>query len=445
MQTILTGMSVRLEDDRAGVLESDFPDSGVIAVEGVGDVPIQVSVFKKAKRKSFVSPSTSILFLVNGQVHGALGRPFCTRQAVGLDFLKDDLMVVLDCSTIPARIREDLFMPSRDRLRVCSAKQAFEIALESYLHEHPELQRLNRLRRDDELRGRLADDRPLTEALKHVIDDSPELRSLFQLGDRIKTPDTPGEEPEKFEGLQFPTFFRPARTATEGPPPPVRCPQHATGRARFETDAVNEYFTRPDEPGTLAVVPEELFERLHLHNGRANLTLRPPHEADIGSEFGVTVEVTDPSRTEPFRHHLTLTVTEPRKPSDGDDRDKPPQSGALSLPKIVEVTRGQWEQEEFDAESGLAINHDIDGGLVAKVNVDNEHLIRHLERTSEHDRELARRKFVYGLVLAGVSLWKEFSDEDERDNLIRATTKAIAPVLLPTISVLGSLDIEPTP
>ena len=173
MGTILTGMSVRLEDDRAGVLEPGFPDSGVIHVEGVGNVPIQIAVFKKAKGRNFVSSQASILFTVNGQVHGNLGNRFCSRQAVRLDYLKTDLMAVLDCTQIPPRVREDLFMPSRDRLRVCDPKQAFEIALEAYLGDHEELHRLNAQRREEELRGRLADDRPLTEALKNVIEVRP--------------------------------------------------------------------------------------------------------------------------------------------------------------------------------------------------------------------------------------------------------------------------------
>jgi hypothetical protein len=45
-------------------------------------------------------------------------------------------------------------------------------------------------------------------------------------------------------------------------------------------------------------------------------------------------------------------------------------------------------------------------------------------------------------VLAGVSLWQEYSQHDECDEIIRTTTKAIARVLLPTIGVLGKLEHE---
>jgi hypothetical protein len=206
--------------------------------------------------------------LVNGQVHGTLGRSFLTRREVGLDFLKNDLMIVLDSTGMAARPREDLFMPSRDRLRECSAKQSFERALEAYLAEHEQLHRLNRARRDEELRGRLADDRPLTEALKHVINTSPELRELFRLGSTLETPDVPGEDEVPFVGQEFPTFFRPVLGEGQDVAPPVSCPQGGNGRARFETDAVNDYFTRSERPGTLSVTPPELFERVRLHDGR---------------------------------------------------------------------------------------------------------------------------------------------------------------------------------
>jgi len=149
-ETILTGMSVRIEDDRAGVIEPGFPDSGVAHVDMVGEVSVETIVFKKGEGKNFLTPQAAILFTVNGQVHGGLGRRFCTREGVGLDFLKNDLMIVVNCTDIPSRIREDLFMPSRDRLRECAEKRAFETALETYLIDHEELHRLNLQRREEE-------------------------------------------------------------------------------------------------------------------------------------------------------------------------------------------------------------------------------------------------------------------------------------------------------
>jgi hypothetical protein len=441
-ETILTGMSVRIEDNRAGSIEEGFPDSGVVRVEGVAEVPVQVVVFRKGQGKNFLSPQLAILFTVNGQVHGGLGRRFCSREAVRLDFLKNDLMVVLNCTDLPARIREDLFMPSRDRLRECAAKKAFEEALETYLADHEELARLNLRRREEELRDRLADDRPLTEALKNVIDASPELRELFKMGTQMTTPSQPGDRIEAFVGLRFPTYFRPDRLPTDAEDWVVGCPLRGEAWARFVTDAVNDYFTRVSEPGTITVIPSVAFGRVLLHDGQATLVFRcPPHTA-VGSVIDVAVEVTDPSRKGPFHHALKLCVTEAQSKKETEERDPPPKSGALALPKIVEVNEDGWEAAEFDPESGLTMQLDVDGGLLAKVNVANEYLKRSLARTPEPDWEVTRKRFVYGLVLAGISLWQEFDDREDKDELIRSSTTALARVLLPMITVLGALEPE---
>ena len=252
--TILTGMSVRLEDDRAGVLESGFPDSGVIHVEGVGSVPIQITVFKKAKGRNYAGSQGSILFTVNGQVHGNLGNRFCSREAVRLDYLKNDLIVVLDCTQIPARVREDLFMPSRDRLRVCDPKQAFETALEAYVGDHEELQRLNAQRREEELRDRLADDQPLTEALKSVIRSSPELRNLFQTGVRIPATNVCGMRDDPFAGVKFPTYFRLVLNRSEARSPRLSVLWEATAacglRPTLPTTTLRELTSRARSPST---------------------------------------------------------------------------------------------------------------------------------------------------------------------------------------------------
>lgn len=444
LSTILTGMSVRISDDRSNAIEHGFPDSGIIHVSGVGDVPVEVVVFKRAQGRSYLSPTAAILFTVNGQVHGGLGRRFCSREGVGLDFLKNDMMVVLNCTDVSARTREDLFMPSRDRLRECQTKKTFEAALEAFLGDHEVLARLNKDRREAELRDRLADDKPLTDALKSIIDSSPELRSLFRFGITLSVPSMPGERDEEFAGLPFPTFFRLAGK-TEPGHPTFNCASIRGARIRFETDAANEYFTRQNDPGTITVSPAILFDRVSLHNGRANLVLKRPRKASLGDELDVLVQVSDSHQKVPFASQFWLRcVDDAPTPEPSAETPSPPKTGGLALPKVVEVDENDWPNEEFGPESGLTMQRDIDGGLVAKVNVANVHLKQFMLRTSKAETDITRKRFVYGLTLAGVSLWERFRDDEKCDELIRGTTSAIARVLLPIIVVLGSLDDSPT-
>ena len=440
--TILTGMSVRIADDHAGVIESGFPDSGIISVNEIGDVPVQVTVFKKKKSENYVSKNAAILFLVNGQVHGSLSNRFCSRKQVNLEYIKNDIMIVLDCSSIPPRVREDLFMPSRDRLRNCSAKSAFENSLEDYLSEHEELAALNLRRREDELKGRLADDKPLSEALKNVINSSPELKDLFQFGTTVPTSDVAGDEKDEYEGLKFPTYFKTKKEFADGERIQIPCEKGKRCKLPFLTDAENEYFNRDDQPGTISISNQDIFEKIRLHNGRSTLTLSCPPKAKVDDEFEFEFEVTDPNRTEPFSFQCTLLAIEEKETADSDSDSDPPSSGALALPKVVEICEADWEEVGFDAESGLTLQNDIDGGLLAKVNIDNCHLHSSLAKRSPSDHDMIRKQFVYGLVLVAVSLWQEYSEHDERDDLIRTATKAHARVILPSISVLGALGVH---
>lgn len=272
-----------------------------------------------------------------------------------------------------------------------------------------------------------------------MIDNSPELRELFKLGTAVATPTQPGDKDAPFEGQKLPTYFRPERPPADGEEWVLACTHGGEARARFVTDAVNDYFTRAGEPGTPTVDPAVVLGRALLHDGRATLVLRcPPHTA-VGAVVGVTVEVTDASRSAPFRHTFKLRVVEPRE-KDTEPKDPPPESGALALPKIVEVDEDGWAGEEFGPASGLAMQSDVDGGLIAKVNVANESLKRTLARTPEPDWDLTRKRFVYGLVLSAVSLRQQFHEREDRDELIRSSTAARARVLLPTITVLGTLE-----
>ena len=77
---------------------------------------------------------------------------------------------------------------------------------------------------------------------------------------------------------------------------------------------------------------------------------------------------------------------------------------------------------------------------MAKVNADNRYLKATLARTKVDDRDLVRKRFVYGLVLAGVSLWQEYKDRDDRDEMVSMASKAVARVLLATTTVLSAIE-----
>src|SRR3712207_7294000 len=48
-----------------------------------------------------------VFFNVNGQLHGELGVEFISRRTK-LDYIADSMIVLVDCTPLPSRVREDL-------------------------------------------------------------------------------------------------------------------------------------------------------------------------------------------------------------------------------------------------------------------------------------------------------------------------------------------------
>ena len=112
--TTLNGLGVRLSDDRSENLEPGFPTSGAFTIRGE-QMTAEVYAFKRSKADTYKG-SEGIIFTVNGQTHGSLDRRFFGRRSVGMNRLEDSILVIVDCSRISGRNREDLFMNSRDRM-----------------------------------------------------------------------------------------------------------------------------------------------------------------------------------------------------------------------------------------------------------------------------------------------------------------------------------------
>lgn len=236
--TTLTGLCVRLDDDKGENLEADFPSSCPMSVAGE-QMTATIYAFKKGRAETY-RKSEGIIFTVNGQTHGHLTLDFFRRKTVGLSYLADSILVIVDCTRLTGRAREDLFMNSRDRLSGAPLRHDIEDALEDLLKHHDGLRALKERRRREEIESSLQDSKPLEDILETLLKHSPTLSELFLFGNRATNPFKPIKvraEEKPFEGKRFPTFFK-FKGKDSGAEISRDCHSNARCRIVFETDAV---------------------------------------------------------------------------------------------------------------------------------------------------------------------------------------------------------------
>ena len=260
-----------------------------------------------------------VMFTINGQAQGYIKANIFARKKVGLQRLAKDLLVVLDCSSLTVLEQHDMFMPSRDRL-VEDDPFAMEVEkkIELALHDHPGLRTLKNARQKMEVEEQLADNKPLEDVLKRVLKSSPSLARIFGLGQRLHNPFKPEikdaiEKP--YVGKQHPTFFR---FAGKEESEYLARAAHLESRVRiaFDTDVVDDYFTRKIDRG------EKEFYRVddgkhtaltdytgpNLADGRANLTVDLPEDIKAGDVLELELIIKDPVTGVDFVNKAKLPI-----------------------------------------------------------------------------------------------------------------------------------------
>ncbi len=469
MKIVMSGLSVRLDEDKMDNLEDGFPSTGELNVKNQ-KMDYSIYAFRKDRRRTY-SGNEGIVFTVNGQSHGFLPKSFFERKSVGMAYLADSILILIDCSKIEKRKQEDLFMNSRDRLSGGPLQDEIEQQLEDIIKNHQGLRALRERRRREDIENKLQDSKPLADVLENIIKKSPSLSSLFTQGVRIKNPFKFAgvTEKGKFRGREFPTYFKLAKEYTREKPKP--CPiNNKRFRVQFETDAENDYFNRDKEPGelTLKINGSSIDDySLNLWNGSATLNIGLPNNVKIGGILCFKTEVVDISRIEPFTNEFCIKVWEQqennggnggerKKPSGkerGEDRQKPTY---LNIPNAWEVRRNEWGKHNFDEKSALkVVDAGEDIGYDFYINMDNIYLQMEIKENIKIDPKLLEARFKYGMVLLGISLldFEEKRNQTEKTALqekedisifekIFQFSKAISPTLLPMISSLGDLEIE---
>lgn len=394
------GLKRRLEGDNQTV-EAKF--SVESTTSEFGELGVTVYAFKARSRdqgvketkqyiqREYFKNDMTVLFSLNGQVHGSFTSEFVTR-ALKMPLLKDYLLIHVDCSNLALGVRNELFMASRDRLKAGDTADAIrrhlrDILLDSELKAIAKRRKAS-LNMDGSDAGQMLRDitrnLPMNDALTEI------LRQAFDLPDRQAgagerkrdEPERPKREPRDappFNHRRYPSAVRAkGGDRAEGGLKLYRLPAGGSRTIAFATDVENEYFDRTDDPGhlTLAVMkpaqagrgegsaslPSQEGDALSVTrasptDGTIRIGVRATGEvrtgdvlemqATLSSPHGdlvetVLVRITDPERTPPT----------PRQVAD------PP----LGIPELVLCSkdggegRKSWEELQ---EGGVDMGYDV--------------------------------------------------------------------------------------
>jgi hypothetical protein len=464
METTLSGLTVRLDEDKRENLEDGFPTSARLTVQGQ-TMRTSIYAFKRGQSEKY-SKDEGIVFTVNGQTHGELSRFFFARQAVRMDYLSDSILVIVDCSDFDGRAREDLFMNSRDRLRSGELRSLIERQLEDLLKNHQGLKDLREQRRREDVENRLEDSKPLAEVMESIVKKSPTLSRLFVQGVRLQYPFRleKTRAAKNFEGKKFPTYFKIPNANGSGSR--LMCPIDRKIRVLYRTDAENAYFTRDSDPGAFVVQlsenPLQDFA-LNLWNGTAYLTIGLPSSVHVGDVLSFISSLEDVSRVDPFVEGFQVEITQAvgpknsrrsngHKPPSDDAGDESDTTSHFDLPQVIEVHRNEWDHFRFDQETALVVKDSGPSGFMFLVNMDNIHLRTEQKVGGTIDARLLDARYKYGMVLVGIALLRDTMNVREQAvdgddeiggglQMIKKVTRLLSPVLLPIIDGLGDLEI----
>ena len=422
-----------------------------------------------------------VLFLRNGQTQGCLTKDFFRRDAAKMKPLADDLLVFVDCDDMSDFVREDLFMPSRDRLAENDFKGSLVGALEKTLRECQELRELRNRRQEERMSAKLKDEQPLTDVLQSLIYSSPNLTTLLQKGQRISAPFntqvTGSDEKIEFKGEVYPTIFK-FKGVEYGVTAKLHRPINHRVRLTFETDARDDYFTRAAERGSFDLTwinPTGTENKVsitgpNLRSGIATVMLDFPNSAKVGSEMTFISRVHDSIRN--FENRVAITVgpsvkyqsgssQERIKPPSNDKGDVRERSMEVAPPSIVRVYREHWDDVGFDEFTAMKVksigytNDEKAEVYEFRVNMDNTPLRNESKqkRLDQDKHRLLCEQFLYANVLVGLSLLLEDTTTKKKnlgegdtpkemiEDRIDRVCRALAP-FVPALVSLGSGDLE---
>lgn len=387
----LYGLKRRLSSEENDYLEERFSEE--YQDDRFGTMKVSCFIFKTKVRdfdlkktketiqKRYFKNSMSVLFSLNGQVHGHYTSEFITRS-LKLNLLKSHLLIHVDCTEFNYEFRKELFMASRDRLKDGEETQFLRQYLATQLSKKDG--RLSEIEKRRKQAVNIDTSSNTSELLKNFTKNMPLDSDLMKLLGKTfkldikdqKKKKHNGQKPTKKETQEIP--FKPERfpsmfkvSGKNGSDVVAKIPLNGEKTIKFSTDVENEYFDRTDEPGELKIsildiksndseggttsgIPKEPSELFNVvksspNKGTIKIALNPKEILNVGDAVQMKVDLTSPGKE--FNEMFWVMITDKeapkvKAPKEDDDNDN------LGLPQLL------FAYEEKDEEQKDAVSWD---------------------------------------------------------------------------------------
>lgn len=444
----LYGLNARLEENKKNVLECE--PIGIIGNINGEEIQATIYVFKKGNGESY-KKSEGILFTLNGQCQGVENKRFFEKLKLG--YLADSLLINVDCSQISARMSEELFLNSRDRLKAGPVKDSIIKFIENELKGLSSLKTLNNKRREEEMKTKVENSKLMNDILEDVLTGSKVLNSLLLQGKDIHVPKGRGEVKTKeisTSSKQFPTYFKlkkkNRKTAELG----------RNVRIDLETDAPNDYFTRDKLSGWYELKTDVgvlTDYSLRIANCEAVLSFYvDPQLFKEGENYTFKLFIDDDTRIFPFDIEFDLTIV--AKTSDVHDKN---QNGKgekgkkeKGSPNVVSIRKDGWEALDMNEFSAIKIILS-DEGYDFYCNFDNKYLEmeRQARKGDDFYLETIFRTSLTVFMLSAIGNYEainaKIENEDEKidiPKMIDEFSQSLAPTIIPIVAGLSKVDLS---
>lgn len=421
---------------------SSNPDLGTIKIYAFG-----VAKMKKHLRRY----PYRVFYTVNGQTQGKERASFFRKA--NLDDLRSHLIVQVDCNQMNNTARSVIFKPDRERMADTELTREMKNIVLGALKGDSDLKLYANEIRKRRVKETMDEDETSKEFFQDLVRNSPELKELFGLGNVVSSATKKSGGDDDWKGERYPKFLRPIGLEDGGE---KIVPINAYRRIECETDAENEYLSRSNDPGELIhpsadILPNDLSG---LRNGKLRITIRAPRKATVGDEIPCEFGFNDSSRPDPLTFRVRVKIGEPEQPASnpsGSKRDgtKSKIDDALAFPNIQWVEQEDWDEYDFDEESGATVRKSEDKATIL-VNKANRHLEAIIMRESdEAEQEMCRHLFKIGVGILTLAMYKRMidtKDNDDSDNgdsekAMEQASAAIAAHIITLIQRLGGKRI----